>query len=104
MFTKVYSYQLAPNTWDNFWVLQKKADSIYRRHVDYSITFVRDAENDLKITEIHVYPDLDQAKRADNLHKVEPELNRLFEEFIKMLDPMNKVVKESFGETLSLFA
>ena len=99
MITKVYRYQLAPNSWDRFLEVQKKADALYSKHVSYEISFVRSEENPLQITEIHRYPDLASAKKTASLHSLEPELTVLFEAFTGLLDPAHSQIEEVIGET-----
>ena len=102
MMTKLYQYQLALDSWDGFVELQRRIDALYSKHISYEISFVRSSENPSKITEIHVYPDSTSLKKAESLHALEPELSNLFDVFVEMLDPTNKQIEETTGETLRL--
>ncbi len=102
MITKVYQYQLAPDSWERFLELQKKADRLYSKHISYEICFVRNAENPSKITEIHSYPNASVSEKAMILNEIEPELNQLFRDFLQMLDPTNNKIEEFTGETFQV--
>ena len=98
MVTKIYKYQLAPNSWEEFLKLQKKADALYSKHISYEVSFIRDLKNPWKITELHCYTNLETAKKAESLHEIEPELKTLFKKFTKMLDAKNPKIRETIGE------
>lgn len=101
MITKIYSYKLAPNTWDAFLQVQKQADVIYSRHVQYEIKFVRDSKDPLFILEIQTFKDPASAAIAEGLHAVEPELKGLFAKFAGMLDPDESEIEQIIGESFS---
>jgi hypothetical protein len=99
MITKIYRYRLKPGAWDSFVELQKRADTLYLKHVSYDVSFVRNLTDPQEITEIHIYKDINVANKANALNEVEPELSKLFSEFVQLLDPDHPEVKETQGET-----
>ncbi len=102
MLVKIYRYRIRPERADAFLELQKQADQIYRRHVSYKVSHFRSQTDKAAWTEVHWYRDDATAAKADGLTKVEPELKRLFDEFLAMLDPADPAIHEELFDDLSI--
>lgn len=102
MLVKIYRYRVRPELADAFLELQKQADQIYRRHVSFKVSHFRSQADPAAWTEVHWYRDLDTASKADRLMVAEPELKRLFDEFLKMLDPKDSTIHEELLDDLSI--
>lgn len=102
MIAKIYRYRIAAGKWDDFLTLQKRADEIYRRHVVYDVQFVRNLMDPQRITEIHTYPSREMTNKANDLHKVEPELNRLYGQFLALLETPEIDITEKVGDVFKI--
>ena len=77
--------------------IQKEADQLYRKHVDYQIEYLNSHDDPWDWLEIQKFKSKSDAEKANRLDEVEPRLRELFEAFINVLDDKNKeVVLESF--------
>lgn len=97
-YIKIYRYRLKPGVWDQFLALQRRADSLYSKHFDYQIEFIRDHEDIDEVTEVQKYRSEDEALEAENLHEVELQLRACFAEFQSLLSPDGEGIESQLGE------
>lgn len=102
MLVKIYRYRIRPERADAFLSLQKQADQIYRKHVSYKVSHFRSQVDPWAWTEVQWFRDREMAQKADRLTQIEPELKKLFDEFMTMLDPADPEIHEELLDDLSI--
>jgi hypothetical protein len=100
---KIYRYRVSPERWNEFIEIQKKAHTLYKKHISYEVVYIQSYESFGYITEIQTYPDRETAMMADRLINLEPELKILFDKFFSLLVlGDNKIIEESGFVVLKL--
>ena len=102
MNVKMYRYRIQPDQIERFLDIQKRADWIYRKHINYRITHFQSRTDPAAWVETHWFPDADTAAAAAALAEREPELSRLFAEFVAVLDPADPRIKEEVLDDRSI--
>jgi len=97
---KIYRYRVSPEKVNQFLEMQKQADSLYREHITYSIAYVRSVTDPWEWMEIHEYPDREMLSITEKLSE-DNRLKSLFQEFLNLLDPKDRNIREEVFEKLS---
>ncbi|MEK7355472.1 MAG: hypothetical protein AAB250_03440 [Bdellovibrionota bacterium] len=98
----IYRFTLKPGVWNEFIGLQRQAHAIYSKHVPYQLEFVRSEVDPDDVMEIQTYASQGDAKKTENLHEAEPDLARLFQSFLVLLDPAKGSIETIVGESIDL--
>lgn len=91
---KLYRYRVPTEQASRFLDIQKRADWIYRKHVDYRVAHLQSPIDPAEWTEIHWYATQQALETAERLAEKEPQLAELFEEFLRVLDPLDTRIRE----------
>ena len=102
MVVKIYRYKLLPHKPDEFLNIQRKADSIYSKHVDYQLKHFQERADPSKWVELHIYRSNDEAHCASLLSEKEPQLQGLFSQFLECLSPNDKSIDEKIYDDRSI--
>ena len=94
---KIYRYQVAFDHWAQFVEIQKKAAALYRQHLCFEVEYIRAQGNSEKVIEIQTFFNDGDAKKAEDLVSIEPELKKLFQDFLTILDAKNTHIDEETG-------
>ena len=99
---KIYRYRIQPERVPQFLAIQRRADVLYREHVEYSVQHCRSRTDPWQWTEIHTYPNLEMLLKADSLTDHCAPLRDLFAEFLATLDPKDQAIGEEILEDHSI--
>jgi hypothetical protein len=99
---KIYRYRIQPERIDRFLEIQKRADWLYRKHLNYKINHCQCRTDPAQWIEMHWYPDEAALNAVDALAAQEPELARQFHDFLEVLDPADPKIHEELLDDRSI--
>ncbi len=100
MFVKVYRYRVQPDKTEDYLAIQEKAAAIYQKYIRYRSVHLRKLDDPRQWLEIHWYPDEETYRVGIDRINSDPEIDRLWSEFQKILEPDNDGISEEMFEQL----
>jgi len=92
---KIFKYKIGKTNEAEFFEIQKAADKIYRKHLDYHVYHLRSHLDSEEWLEIQVFSSKQDLELAENLHNKEPQLSELFSKFETILEEFPSPLSES---------
>jgi Mn-dependent DtxR family transcriptional regulator len=91
---KVYRFRIQPNHEETYLAINRQANQIYERYLEFEQQTLRSKDDPGLIIEIHRYPDTEVYNKGIELINREPEIHRLYEQFLSILDPNDPSIEE----------
>lgn len=104
MIVKIYRYRVDPGKTGRFLEIQRKADELYRRHLEFEVRHLRSLDDPWEWMEIQCFASQKEFEQASNLADCEPRVAELFGEFLETLDPEDETIDELTFEEFSMRA
>ena len=105
MFVKVYQYHIRKDKEIEFFEIQEKVFNIYRKHIDFQITYLQSKNDETKWLEMATYKN--EAAYIQCIQQIneEEEIQRLFSAFQSLLvEGKQEISEEHFALKKRLFS
>ena len=98
-FVKIYQYHIQKGKENEFFAIQGQVSEIYRKHIDFQITYLQSKTDETKWLEIAKYKDEDDYNQSIQLINEEEEVHTLFHAFQSLLvNELREISEEDFTE------